>query len=106
MDKRTEYESVTKQPGKFEGEAAYSPYFYEKIMEGASDDELIMSDDRTISVFFVAPEDIAIFPELAGVEAIQCIEDDNGFFYTSEITRKEWENYVAEQSDAQEGSED
>ena len=61
-------------PGKFEGEALYVPYFWEKGLSGWYDDE----EDGNY-VFFVMPEDREQFPELKQLRRVVLTEDDNGF---------------------------
>jgi hypothetical protein len=70
---------VIQNPGKFEGEYAYVPYFWDAILEG-SEDETIDDAGQTVSIVLVSDEDRAEFPQLLnGVYAVALSERDNGF---------------------------
>ena len=63
-------------PGKFEGEPTYVPYFW------AMDDEDDCYEDidgNCIREFFVAPKDEQRFPDLRDVYKIELWEDEQGF---------------------------
>ena len=62
-------------PGKFEGEMAYVPYFWEKGLDGWADAEA----DNGDFIFVVMPEDYAEFPELRGKKGVRLHEDEQGF---------------------------
>lgn len=64
-------------PGKFQGEAVYVPYFWEKALEGWADDE---PEEGTYR-FLVFPEDVKEFPELGSKRAILIREREDGFVY-------------------------
>lgn len=66
-------QGVITNPGKFEGEMLYVPYFWDAYMNGNGDWE----DDFT--VFTVEPDDISEFPELMNTTFIKLYEDDQGF---------------------------
>jgi len=74
------YEELTKQPGKFEGEARYVPYFYDLMLEGTGE----QLDDEVISIK-ITPEDIKIFPELQDYKEVLLTVDNNGFVYGSAV---------------------
>jgi hypothetical protein len=61
-------------PGKFEAERLYVPYFWEAYMSGCAD-----TDDGEILGFRVEAQDIERFPELSKVEWVFLVEDDQGF---------------------------
>lgn len=63
--------------GKFEGELAYVPYFWEKGLDGWADDE----PDTTTFMFYTTPEDIKEFPELRGKDRVLIREREDGFVY-------------------------
>ena len=71
---------VIRDPGKFEGEPIYAPYFYDALMNGGSD-STEYDGDTPIDVFDVSDEDRQIFPELQGVSEVRCYESEQGFFY-------------------------
>jgi len=74
MKTRQEYFMIVNQPGKFEGEAAYVPYFWEAYLDGCAD-----RDDGTVLGFDVSSEDKEIFPELKRRRTVKLIEDSQGF---------------------------
>jgi len=61
-------------PGKFEGEQSYVPYFYECFLNGCAD-----RDDGRILGFDVSAEDKALFPALRRRRTVKLIETDQGF---------------------------
>ena len=71
--------------GKFEGEALYSPFFYEAFTAGEGED-LAHGDGQVIELHYT---DHALFPELEGYNFVICYEDDNGFFYTVPV-KDQW----------------
>jgi hypothetical protein len=75
---REQCKVLVNRPGKFEGEEIYSPYFYEIMMQGDSDE---VGEDN-VDVFIITDEDRALFPELEGVKKLIQYTDDNGFVYT------------------------
>lgn len=71
---RAKYHEETRRPGKFEGEPAYTPYFYEHMMEGGG--EMLRNGDER---FHVTAEDRDIFPELKGKRNVTLHVRDDGF---------------------------
>lgn len=67
---------IISSPGKFEGCPRYVPYFWERALEGFSDD-----DGRGNIRIAVIPEDKDIFPELKKRRSIKLRSDDQGFVY-------------------------
>jgi hypothetical protein len=61
-------------PGQFEGETIYIPYFWDVFLNGDADE-----DDGTALTFYVLDEDVAEFPELAGIVFVAIYQDDQGF---------------------------
>jgi hypothetical protein len=94
-DDYTVENGVIQNPGKFEGEPEYAPYFYDLMLNGASS-ETLYEDDRLVDVFVVDADDRAQFPELADAYAVLVWEDDQGFFNTREMTEQQLDNYRAE----------
>jgi|SRR5208282_680668 len=76
-DVREKYKAMTRHPGKFEGEAAYVPYFYEQFLDGLGEQR----GDGTL--FHVTAQDRDVFPELKGRRTIRIRESDDGFVYGS-----------------------
>jgi len=70
---------IIRDPGKFEGEMIYSPYFYDLCMDGACDQE-DYDGDTLLSYFDISAEDIKEFPELEEIKRIVCWESDQGFW--------------------------
>lgn len=62
-------------PGKFEQEALYVPYFWDKGLDGWADAEA----DNGDFIFIVMPEDAVEFPELRAKKAVRLHEDEQGF---------------------------
>jgi len=67
-------EGRIRNPGKFEGERAYVPYFWNAFLEGGAD-----QDNGEVLVFRVTAEDKVLFPELRRRRVVKLIEDGNGF---------------------------
>lgn len=65
---------IIRNPGKFEGEAIYVPYFWDCFLNGGAD-----GDDGTVLRFDVTADDKAIFPELEGRRTVTLYERDDGF---------------------------
>ena len=86
---------VIVSPGKFEGEPEYAPHFYE-IMCGGGADATIYDGDVQIDVFVVTTDDVARFPELAGVYAVLLWERSDGFVETDECTRSQLGRLMSE----------
>lgn len=65
---------LIRDPGKFEGEPIYVPYFWRMALEGAADDE-----GCTLKIP-IDKQDRKLFPELAKKQrVIRLYEDDQGF---------------------------
>lgn len=60
-------------PGKFEGEMLYAPYFYDAVLMG--DGERIGDTD----FFEINDDDAKEFPELTGCYGVTLVESENGF---------------------------
>lgn len=71
---RAKFLEETHHPGKFEGEPAYTPYFYEMMLDGGGE-QTSSGGDR----FRVSAEDRDIFPELKGKKTITIHVRDDGF---------------------------
>lgn len=71
---RTDYESIVRSPGKFEGCAPYVPYLWDMaVADGCPSDF-----EGTLHIQ-IERVDIAMFPELAGIKEVEMLEDDQGF---------------------------
>jgi hypothetical protein len=63
-----------RNPGKFEGERPYVPYFWAAFLEGMADD-----DDGEVLSFDVEAMDKELFPALKKRRRVRLIEDGQGF---------------------------
>ena len=77
----TVVDGVIQDPGKFESEPVYVPYFWEFYLDGCADE-----DDGDVLTFDVDAEDRAQFPELVGVRQVFLWQTDQGFI-GHDITR-------------------
>lgn len=75
---RNECKALISGPGKFEGEPIYSPYYYDLILDGGSDEVNAGGGD----VLIVTDRDRVLFPELEGIKKLVQYTDRNGFIYT------------------------
>lgn len=71
---REQWDETVKGPGKFEGCAAYVPFYWEAYLNGCADD-----DDGEVLIFDVMPEDKQLFPELKRRKRVKLLERDDGF---------------------------
>lgn len=80
-------------PGKFENEPEWAPYFYEKGMGGFSDLDVPESDEghAPLWAFIVTAEDLEKFPSLVGTYAVAIEESEQGFVYATELTKERYE---------------
>ncbi len=65
---------IIRDPGKFEGEMLYVPYFWDAFLNGMADE-----DEGEVLTFEVDDTDREQFPELAGIITIDLIETGDGF---------------------------
>jgi len=68
---------VISNPGKFEGEPLYAPYFWDLALGG-----LAHEDDGTVYTFVVTESDRAKFPDLKDANNVLLEETESGFVYT------------------------
>jgi hypothetical protein len=68
-------QGIIRNPGKFEGEMLYVPYFWDLYMNGCATNET----EDSILIFVVEPEDAEAFPELEDKEQVRLWEQDQGF---------------------------
>jgi hypothetical protein len=75
-------------PGKFEGESAYAPYFWDEACDGS--EELLAdmeSHGEFVALLDVTSEDRAAFPEIDSDTVAMLIRESNeGFVSISELT--------------------
>jgi len=77
-------DGLIQNPGKFEGEPIFSPYFYGIYLEGFAD-----SDDGTTLTFDLTETDLKDFPELKGCTKAFLEVDEAGFVYCTTNGLKE-----------------
>ena len=73
---RTEYQiehGIIRNPGKFEGEAEYMPFFYDVYLNGCADD-----NGHVLSVL-VEPADKIAWPQLKRRQRVRFVITDQGF---------------------------
>lgn len=64
-------------PGSFEGEPIYTPYYWDCLMSGFSD-----SDNGEVATFKITKEDRAMFPEIPSRKrSFKVWQSDQGFIY-------------------------
>jgi hypothetical protein len=71
---RDDYIAIVSSPGKFEGEPAYVPYYWDVYLDGGAG-----RDNVDLLGFDVTAEDKALFPELKHRLAVTLRETDQGF---------------------------
>lgn len=77
---------VIQSPGKFECEAAWTPYFWNCVLEGVSD-ALDYEDGEKIDIIDVDDADRAIWPEIEpGIVAAALTVSDTGFVSCALLT--------------------
>lgn len=84
---------IIQNPGKFEAESIYSPYYYDLMLNG--DGELIADEDYydSVNVYFrITSEDKQIFPELNNYDIILLYENNLGFVYCQAYTQQNFNN--------------
>jgi len=101
-------DGLIRDPGKFELEPIYTPYYWDKMADGMETETLdfpINEDEtKSVDIFEVTAEDLAEFPELDGVAYIALEYSDQGFVQASELSvddlnklrlesEKEWQEY-------------
>jgi len=94
---RAKYEDMVSGPGKFEGEPDWSPYFYDRIMNGDGEE---IGGEPWQTVLEITEEDKAIFPELTKGHWILFYEDDNGFAHCSDHKDKPEYEWTPQEDDA------
>jgi hypothetical protein len=77
------------EPGKFEGEAMYTPYFYDLALDGGSD-ETIHIDNCAYDIFEISKDDIDRYPELDGIDRVAIYERDDGFVMSMILTESQY----------------
>jgi hypothetical protein len=71
---RAQWAAEAKHPGKFEGEAAHVPYYWDLYLDGMYEE-----DDGEVVTFEVVQDDLKIFPELKSRAKVCLSESSDGF---------------------------
>ena len=71
---------IITNPGKFEAEPLYTPYFYNMAIQSAHDDTIEL-EGETYDIFNVTAHDRALFSDLDNVKIIALRYSDQGFVY-------------------------
>jgi len=71
---------VIKNPGKFEGEETYVPYFWDMVLEGFHEE--VGRGDSSVARIEISDEDRTKFPVLGNAKYILLEESDQGFVYS------------------------
>lgn len=75
MATAVDYERMVKQPGKFEGQARYVPYYW--LQE--YDDYVVYHRDYVVRCLRITSEDKQWFPELMRRKVVKLVETNDGF---------------------------
>jgi len=93
------YKEDVSRPGKYQGEKPYVVYFNERDWEAdiISDD----TDGESIRVWEIVPEDVLVFPELAGKKEMYIHVSPDGFVsQTNEAQYAAFEKMLEERHEA------
>lgn len=84
-------DGIIRNPGKFEGEPLWVPYFWVQGLDGCANLDVDGEDGSPpIWAFQVTDEDRTQFPELAKVYAVALEESDHGFVFSWTLTEAEY----------------
>lgn len=72
---------IIREPGQFQDQPLYTPYFWNAYLDGTYDDEHWDNDEHVI-VFNVTEDDVRDYPELAGATQVFIREDRWGGLHT------------------------
>lgn len=77
---KIDIEGRIQNPGKFEGELIYTPYFYGYFLDCGADNVIEDNNGEIIVASFdIMDEDIKIFPNIAEYKRFELYFSDNGF---------------------------
>jgi len=89
-----EFSGRIKNPGRFEGEQVFAPYFYDNSCEGFYSDMII--DDIPYSLIEISEEDRKEFPdELKGMFGVIMWQNSQGFIFCKAFNEKEYRSNVS-----------
>jgi hypothetical protein len=93
---RAELAEQVSRPGKFEGEFLYSPYYYDCILDGSSDEILDWSNGVRTDIIRIGDTDRDMFPELnADTIAVAIEESETGFVFVSQLNQRELDKLMS-----------
>ena len=75
------YERMVEQPGKFENEPSYVPYFWEMLGQGFSNNDYTDENGYFVSTIDVSITERLVWPELKLVDYIELWESEEGDVY-------------------------
>ncbi len=75
---------VITDPGKFEGEMDYAPYFYDRWLESDYDDQFEDEDGDLVTIWNIGDEDRKQFPHLTE-DRVAFVERSDGFWIEVEV---------------------
>ena len=87
---------IIKSPGKFESEMLYVPYFWDGIMDGGGDEQVLDGETPVDFVMF-SDEDLELFPEIGDAFGIALWESDQGFVNSRHFDTEEEYNEALEE---------
>jgi hypothetical protein len=96
---------IIRDPGKFESEMLYAPYFYDSSMESGAD-ETVYDGDTPIDIFIITEEDLKEFPELGDTYAVGLSETGSGFVSLEHFSSEEELNEELEELEESEEEEE
>lgn len=74
---------VIQDPGKFEGEPIYVPFYWDMGLEGFADEDETDGDGGNRYTFYLDDQDKAVWPELGSATRLHLSETETGFIYSS-----------------------
>lgn len=86
---RDYWEGLTKRPGKYEGEPAYTPYYWEcVVLAGAATETLTFLGGLTTDLCTVEEDEAAAFAEdgLAVGDELMLAETNSGFVISTKMS--------------------
>lgn len=90
-------DGVIRDPGKFEGEMLYVPYYYMAALDGLFE-SIDFNDGEHIDYMRIEPADAEMFPELASEVGhyLALRESDQGFVYGRILNKTKIDRLVDE----------
>lgn len=83
MKTRKEYQEIVKQPGKFELQDVYAPYFYDLMLDGNGE-----YDYNSVLRFEITDQDLKLFPELSDYKYVELHESEFDFIFVETFEKE------------------